>query len=124
MCNIGFSGNPTAIPLRPTATRTEPNVCPRSASSRSAFSMCCGDSPSADIEASLEALQFSELELREARRLASGARARHAVELELAELDPADLPCQRLRQLGYEFNAARVRVCGEALADVALDLVG
>ncbi len=58
--SIGVSGNPIATPLRPSATRIEPNVCPRSASSRSAFSMC-GGWFGADIEASLETLRFSEI---------------------------------------------------------------
>ena len=53
MCSIGVSGNPIATPLRPSATRTGPNVCPRFASSRSAFSMCGGGRFGADIEASL-----------------------------------------------------------------------
>ena len=47
-----------------------------------------------------------------------------AVELEFAELNSANLSRERLRQLGYEFDAARVRVSGEAFAHLALDLVG
>ncbi len=43
-----------------------------------------------------------------------------AVELELAELDPADLPGERLRQLGDELDPARVRVRREAFADDVL----
>ena len=46
-----------------------------------------------------------------------------AVELEFAELNSANLSRERLRQLGYEFDPARVRVRGEAFADMALDLV-
>ena len=62
-----------ATPLRPSATRTEPKVCPRSASSRSAFSMCGGRWFGADIEASLETLRFSEIDPRKnPTRIASG----------------------------------------------------
>jgi len=46
------------------------------------------------------------------------------VELELAELDAADLARERLRQVGDELDAARVCVGGEAVADERLDLVG
>ena len=46
------------------------------------------------------------------------------VELELAQLDPADLAGQRLRQVGDELDQPRVRVGGEPLAHEALDLVG
>ena len=55
----------------------------------------------------------------------SGVRGRAgAVEFELAKLDPANLSRQCLRQLGHEFDAAWIRVGGEAFADVAFDLVG
>ena len=53
----------------------------------------------------------------------SGVRVRRAVELELTELNPTDLPGERFRQLGYEFDTPRVRVRGKALADEALDFV-
>src|SRR5262249_1323934 len=46
------------------------------------------------------------------------------LELELAQLDPADLPCECLRQVVHELDAARIRVGGEPFAHEALDLVG
>jgi hypothetical protein len=42
----------------------------------------------------------------------------------LAELNPTNLSCERLGKLGHEFDKARVRVGGEAMAYVALDLIG
>ena len=44
--------------------------------------------------------------------------------LVLAQLHPADLPGQRLRQVVDELDLARIGVRGVALAHVALDLVG
>ena len=46
------------------------------------------------------------------------------IELELTELDAADLPRQRLRQIGDELDQARIGVGREPLADEGLDLGG
>ena len=85
-----------SVPLRPSATRTEPNVCPRSASSRSAFSMCGDGWFGADIEASLETLRFSEIEsLRACRDLREVLKPRRA----LSQI-PLEPPQRRLLVLG------------------------
>src|SRR5437763_11558908 len=43
--------------------------------------------------------------------------------LAFAELDPPDLAGERLRKIGHELDAARVRVGGEPLAHEPLDLL-
>ena len=65
----------------------------------------------------------SPLSIRNAGFTGSGSTGGGAVELELAELDPADLPGQGLRQVADELDPARVGIGGETLADERLDLV-
>src|SRR5262249_26173917 len=47
-----------------------------------------------------------------------------ALELELSQLRAADLPGQRLPELGDELDSAWIRVRGEPFANVGLDVVG